>query len=477
MAKRTRAVPGMVFSEDDDDLDTETLSKGAALRVTDSDNYDSHMASKMSKETSPKGATLQVPDSDNCDSHMASKMSKEERLFSRYSDGSRQVMQKINEEVEKNRERQEELVQQHEDAKEGVRYQARKIGGFDPDELGPFRKFLHDIIDRKAFDAFIGFVIALNGVTIGVETTHKVALKPLVCDEDCNCTLDDVVCTLTPGWVAVCEWIFFFIYLLELVARIFVFRLQALKNHWIQFDSLLVFTAILDVIMKLADIQDATLKKFMLFRLFRLARLARAVRLMSQFQTLWQLVAGLMFSLKTLLWTFVLLSIMIYMFALFGMEFITVDLDLPLTHPYNQAALDNFRGLENAGLFLIQCFSWDSIGGVYRPLIQHRRGNFFYFMVVLLVNSIALANIVVAILVQGALEQGNEDKDAQKAWEAAKKQKQMEQLKLMFKELDEDGSGELSMDEIDGAPEELREQLIEIAGTEDLSTQKSFAKA
>lgn len=175
-----------------------------------------------------------------------------------------------------------------------------------------------------------------------------------------------------------------------------------------------------------------------------------------------------MFSVKTLLWTFVLLAAMIYMFALFGMEFVTVDLTIPLEHPYNVAALENFRGLNNAALFLLQAFSWDSIGAVYRPLIRHNFANFFYFMIVLLVNSIALANIVTAIMVEGALQQGNEDREAKKAWENAIRARQMEHLKVMFEELDEDGSGELCMEEIETCPDEVRESLVDIAGTEDI---------
>jgi len=52
----------------------------------------------------------------------------------------------------------------------------------------------------------------------------------------------------------------------------------------------------------------------------------------------------------TLSWTFLLLSILIYVFAIFGMNFITVDLQLPLDHPYNIAAYENFRELPDATL-------------------------------------------------------------------------------------------------------------------------------
>ena len=40
----------------------------------------------------------------------------------------------------------------------------------------------------------------------------------------------------------------------------------------------------------------------------------------------------------------------------------------------------------------------------------------------------------------------------------------------MFEELDEDGSGELTLDEINAAPPDVMKSLFEIAGTEDITT-------
>jgi hypothetical protein len=221
----------------------------------------------------------------------------------------------------------------------------------------------------------------------------------------------------------------------------------------------------------LSSIDLESLSLLMLVRMLRLARLARAVRLLVTFQTLWKLVQGLFSCLYTLFWTLILVLVLFYMFALIGMELIKVDMDLPLNHPYNIAAKDNFRDLLDTMLMLLQLFSWDSIAAVYRPLIMHRGPIvFFYFVLVLLVMAIALVNLVTALMVESALAMAEEDKDAKKAWEAAKKKKQMEQLKTMFQDLDEDGSGELSMDEIDSAPPDIMDQLVDIAGTEDIQS-------
>lgn len=86
----------------------------------------------------------------------------------------------------------------------------------------------------------------------------------------------------------------------------------------------------------------------------------------------------------------------------------------------------------------------------------------------LLLLSIALMNLVTAVMVNSSLDQATQDKEALKAWESARRAKQIDHLKDMFLTLDEDGSGELTLDEINNAPEETQQQLKEIVATDDL---------
>ncbi|CAE7561606.1 unnamed protein product, partial [Symbiodinium microadriaticum] len=99
------------------------------------------------------------------------------------------------------------------------------------------------------------------------------------------------------------------------------------------------------------------------------------------------------------------------------MDMITYDLSLPADHPYNLAVVENFGALDDAMFTLMQLFTFDSIGTIYRPLIQQRPLLFFYFMTVLLVLSIALMNLVTAIMVEGALAIAEEDKEVRKTYE------------------------------------------------------------
>ncbi|CAE6972823.1 pdxT [Symbiodinium natans] len=341
---------------------------------------------------------------------------------------------------------------------------------FDPDQLSCWRKPFFAIVRWPGFDSLIGIVILLNGMTIGFDTQAKAQI-PIGCDENCNdCPNPGTVCQVTAPWVGYLDNICYGIYIAELLLRFLAFGPRAIKSHWVKFDLFLVATATVDLVLKTTALDAEFLKQVMLVRLLRLARLARLVRLVVQFQTLWKLVSGLMSCANTLFWTFLLISILSYIAALFGMDMITYDLALPPDHPYNIAVLENFGALDDAMFTLMQLFTFDSIASIYRPLIRQRPLLFFYFMTVLLVLSIALMNLVTAIMVEGALTIAEEDKEVRKTYEQARKKRQMAQLRLMFEELDEDGSGEVTLDEIMAAPEDVKQSLFEIAGTEDIQT-------
>eukprot|EP00440_Ansanella_granifera_P038386 gb/GFBE01041649.1/.p1 GENE.gb/GFBE01041649.1/~~gb/GFBE01041649.1/.p1 ORF type:complete len:647 (+),score=157.18 gb/GFBE01041649.1/:2-1942(+) len=343
-----------------------------------------------------------------------------------------------------------------------------KSMGIDYEKLDTRRQFLHRWISWQGFDTAIGIIIIANAATIGLETQANADI-PTGCDKDCKCG-DAVaqVCHGIPKWLDYIDYVFFGIYVIEFGLRYYTYGRAVLKSNWVKFDLFLVISSTLDILLQQIKIENEILNQIMLVRIMRLARLARAVRLMVQFRVLWQLVQGLMHSVGTLLWTFILVMLLIYGFAIMGIEFIQLDTNLPLDHPYNVAAGDNFRSFPDAILTLLQCFTLDSIGGIYRPLIHQNPVLLLYFMGVLLIMSIALMNLVTAVMVNSALDQATEDKDVKKAYEDAIKRKQMEKLKVMFIELDADGSGELTMEELDEAPEEVMNQLKEIAGTDDI---------
>merc|ERR1719316_2376548 len=109
--------------------------------------------------------------------------------------------------------------------------------------------------------------------------------------------------------------------------------------------------------------------------------------------------------------------LILYVFACLGIELITKDKDL-----YNDPAVgpivqQYFSSVTVIMLTLVQFITMDSIGSIYTPIVHRRPYLIMYFVFFLIVVSVSLMNLVTAVIVEGAIEQGKQDKEVQKAYD------------------------------------------------------------
>lgn len=299
------------------------------------------------------------------------------------------------------------------------------------------------VLMNSRFDAFIGAVIFANALTIGAELTLRVR------DE-------------TSVVITALEQLFLSIYIGELGIRFFCLRLQCLKDNWVKFDCVLVFTGC--VTAWILEPIGTSLGPIVLLRMTRLLRLARTVRLLVKFRDLWMLVRGLLNSAGTMFYTCVLLIIILYVFACAAMELIaTSEMARPGDSAYDEIFAefteDNFRNIWVSMITLVQFVTLDSIASIYRPMIERQPFLALYFMVTIIVIGIVLMNLITAVVVNGALEQASKDKEAQRMEEDKKKRKMSKDLEKIFRRLDEDFSGRVTREELENCNEEDKEFL------------------
>eukprot|EP00927_Polykrikos_kofoidii_P084314 TRINITY_DN8848_c0_g1_i3.p1 TRINITY_DN8848_c0_g1~~TRINITY_DN8848_c0_g1_i3.p1 ORF type:complete len:849 (+),score=154.29 TRINITY_DN8848_c0_g1_i3:86-2548(+) len=315
----------------------------------------------------------------------------------------------------------------------------------------------YNVLKHTMFDGFIGFVICLDGLLLGLEAQND--LRQFL-------TSDAIL--------KISGIVFKVVFLFELLLRFYAFGVKgAYSNSWIRFDCLLVVCSALDVVMlSVVRAGEDVVTSIVIVRVFRLARLVRAARLMVQFRELWLLISGLRASFGTVMWTFLLLFLISYTFAVLGMEVIAPR-DLQRNTPFKAVASEKFGGLMEAMLTLLQVVTLDSIAAIYRPLILDSDGMPFfctcYFVTFILFVSVALMNLVTAVMVEGSMQQADADREAMAALEEKRKKNLMPKLREMFEALDEDKSGEVSLDEIESAPKELTDQLRAITKVDDLT--------
>lgn len=282
------------------------------------------------------------------------------------------------------------------------------------------------------FDAFIGICICINSVMVGVDQQFR--LEGRSAD-------DPAVQAMT-----IMEQMFLTVYTVELAMRFFSLGLSCLSDHWVKFDLVLVILGIVNswVLEQLMNDRD-TLGPLMVLRTGRLLRLARTVRLLVKFQVLWMLVRGLLTSACTMLYTLVVLIVILYIFSCIGFELITNSSLRQKDPEFDAIVSEWFPEHFCIMLTLLQFVCLDSVGQIYRPLIIDQFHLLVYFTGIILVVPIVLMNLITAVIVNGFIEQAEQDKDQMASHEEHKRRLMIQEL---AKTLDDDQSGKVSLDEL-----------------------------
>eukprot|EP00929_Paragymnodinium_shiwhaense_P098118 TRINITY_DN5965_c0_g1_i2.p1 TRINITY_DN5965_c0_g1~~TRINITY_DN5965_c0_g1_i2.p1 ORF type:complete len:401 (+),score=88.54 TRINITY_DN5965_c0_g1_i2:224-1426(+) len=118
-------------------------------------------------------------------------------------------------------------------------------------------------------------------------------------------------------------------------------------------------------------------------------------------------------------------------------------------------------------LTFVQFVTVDSVGAIYAPMILRDPTLLVLFLPFMLIVSVALMNLVTAVIVEGAIAQAGQDKEAQIAWKKQQVNELLPRLKELFHELDEDGSGSLTIEEFLHCDEDLKESVMQYLDIED----------
>ncbi|CAE7606821.1 NaCP60E [Symbiodinium natans] len=289
----------------------------------------------------------------------------------------------------------------------------------------------------------MGLIIVANAVTVGYEI---------------QASLTQIDAGMYWFWL---DFAFVVVYLIELVMRLLAWGRKCFKDGWCILDMILVSIGLMSLITERIGEKVQELESMMVVRSLRLLRLIRALRLLKQFRTVWRLVNGLLTSANAMLSTLVLVVLSLYIAACLGIEIITKDSHLTSGAETAPIVSQYFGDLPSTLLTLTAFVTLDSIAPIYSPLIARKPELAGYFFFIVLFVSIALMNLVTAVLVEGALANASADKEMERMDLREKLRSEMPRLSQIFDDIDKDGSGSLTMEEmamvpVDIIPEELR---------------------
>uniref|UniRef100_A0A8B9HW94 Sodium channel protein n=1 Tax=Astyanax mexicanus TaxID=7994 RepID=A0A8B9HW94_ASTMX len=264
-----------------------------------------------------------------------------------------------------------------------------------PRPLNPLQGFFFDLVSKQAFDIMIMLLILLNMVTMMVETDEQSPRMEMILY---NINLAFIV-----------------IFTTECIIKLIALRCYFFTVSWNIFDFVVVILSIVGIV--LADIIEKYFVSPTLFRVIRLARIGRILRLIRGAKGIRTLLFALMMSLPALFNIGLLLFLVMFIYAIFGMA--------NFAYVKKQGGIDDMFNFETFGNSMICLFQittsagWDSLLGPILnnspeecdPNIPHTgtnaRGNcgnpsvgITFFVTYIIISFLIVVNMYIAIILE-----------------------------------------------------------------------------
>eukprot|EP00928_Gymnodinium_smaydae_P056338 TRINITY_DN39731_c0_g1_i1.p1 TRINITY_DN39731_c0_g1~~TRINITY_DN39731_c0_g1_i1.p1 ORF type:complete len:544 (-),score=67.08 TRINITY_DN39731_c0_g1_i1:234-1865(-) len=297
------------------------------------------------------------------------------------------------------------------------------------------------------FEAIFGIMIVLNAVLIGAQV--ELAAVNL------NGEMPDVLETFSSC--------FAFIFLVELLIRMVAEgRTFFTSTLWNVFDFVLVAVSLFEVFLS-AVITSASqdtvsrssnLRIFRIIRITRLAKFVRIVRIMRFVRALRTLVFSIMMTMRSLLWSLLLMGFILFVFAVVFTDIVTNHLSVhpgPWDDSSPEALLKfHFGSLLRSGLTLYACV----LNGMSWSAVADALGEVSWITLVLFISYIsficlAVLNVVTGVFCQSAIESAHQDHEMMVQGVSQDKEFYLHGLQTLFNAIDEDGSGAVSIREFE----------------------------
>ncbi|XP_061441677.1 sodium channel protein type 5 subunit alpha-like [Rhineura floridana] len=210
-----------------------------------------------------------------------------------------------------------------------------------PRPLNKCQGFLFDIVTRQAFDVAIMILICLNMVTMMVESDEQSEQKSYVLNK--------------------INILFITLFTMECVMKLMALRYYYFTNGWNVFDLVVVIMSIVGNVLSGIVVSFSPT----LFRVIRLVRIGRILRLIRSARGIRTLLFALMMSLPALFNIGLLLFLVMFIYAIFGMT--------NFAYVRREAGIDdmfNFETFANSMLCLFQITTSAGWDGLLSPILN-----------------------------------------------------------------------------------------------------------
>ncbi|NKQ41273.1 MAG: ion transporter [Sulfurovum sp.] len=229
------------------------------------------------------------------------------------------------------------------------------------------RSSINNLVERAAFKNFIIGLIVLNGITMGFETSKRLATEYY--------TFFEVFNTLVVA-----------IFTIEIILRIYAHRRAFFKDPWSLFDFAIVAISLVPAS-----------EGFEIFRVLRVLRIFRLVTVVPQMK---KIISALMSVIPGISSIAALLTLFFYIFAIMS------------TQLFSEQFPQWFGTLGESFYTLFQIMTLESWSmGIVRPVMEIYPYAWIYFVPFIFMATFIIVNLIIAIVVDAMNEMNAKEEE------------------------------------------------------------------
>jgi voltage-gated sodium channel len=225
-------------------------------------------------------------------------------------------------------------------------------------------------IESRRFEFFITALILLNAVTLGLETVPEAVAR-------------------YGGLLVLLDRLILAVFVIELLAKILVYRLAFLRDPWRVFDLIVVGIALVPATGSLS--------------VLRALRILRVLRLISIVPSLRRVVTGFIAALPGMGSIVLLLGLVFYVFAVMA------------TKLYGASFPQLFGGIASSLFTLFQVMTLEGwADGVVRPVMEVYPSAWLFFIPFIVATSFTVLNLFIGVIVSAMEEEHAAEETAER---------------------------------------------------------------
>jgi len=309
---------------------------------------------------------------------------------------------------------------------------------------------LQQIVAHRAYEWMTVTLVVLNAIFMGIEVQ-------VMCHKAQEEFLSGVlVVRYESSFFRITTTLFCIAFVMELGVRVLAEKTEFFRTSdymWNWFDTVIVFFSVLEQILDIAgrgsDLASVSILRVL--RVVRVVKVLRVIRLLSFFRELRMMVASIIGCFKSLVWA---MMVLLTVFYIFGLSFATGTYDSCWVGDQCGELTEDlqfrFGRLDLAMMSLFMAITggidWGDLYVLMKPLPSTHS---FMFLVFISFSTVAMLNVVTGIFVDCAMKSSQDDREVLITEQIEVKNRALQDMMDMFGEMDDDGSGLVTLEEFE----------------------------